>query len=226
MMATRRAAFRVVASLGASTPSGQHPLSLLCVAGVATGVALPPDIDEPGSTVAHLAEPVTGFVALMTQRVTGGNRIDTHSLLAVMLAVGGAWAVALFRTGHDVSVVSIVIVAGVLAVAIRGLIPRLLRPGHLIALVVDTLLAYVFYPSNALGWLPLAIGAGWRTRLVGDMVTSSGAPPSWTGSKHHFALPFLDQMNSWRERLIGVPLLVVVVAVAWAPFSAVIGTAR
>jgi len=224
MMATRHAALRVVAGLG--TSFGQHPLSFLCVAGVATGVVLPPDIDEPGSAVAHLAEPVTGFVALMIKWVASGHRIGSYSLMAVILAVGGTWAVALVCTSHDVPAVSIVIVAEILAVAIRGLIPRLLRAGHLIVLVVGTLLAYVFYPSNALGWLPLAIGAGWLTRLVGDMVTSAGAPPPWPGSKHHFALPFLDQMNSWRERLIGVPLLVVVVAVTWAPFSAVIGTAR
>jgi len=226
MMATRHAAFRVVAGPGTSTPSGQHHLPLLCVAGVATGVALPPDIDARGSTVAHLAEPVTGFVALMTQPVGGGHRIGTHSLLAVMLAVGGTWAVALVCTSHDVPAVSIVIVAEILAVAIRGLIPRLVRPAPLFVLVVDALLAYVIYPYNGLGWLPLAMGGGWLTRLVGDMVTSVGAPPPWPGSKHHFALPFLDQMNSWRERLIGVPLLVVVVAVTWAPFCAVIGTAR
>jgi membrane-bound metal-dependent hydrolase YbcI (DUF457 family) len=166
---------------------------------------------------------MTGLVAIMTKRIAGGHRVDTHSLLAVLLAAGGTWAMALVRTSHGVPIASIVLLAVTLALAIRGLIPRLLPPGHLIAVVVGGLLAYVIYRSIGLAWLPLAIGGGWLSHLVGDIVTSGGVPLLWPVSKRHFALPILDHTNSWRKRLAGVPLLAAVVVLARAPVSALIG---
>ncbi|MHB1712238.1 MAG: metal-dependent hydrolase, partial [Acidimicrobiales bacterium] len=123
MMARDHAALAAMAALGFGRLVGLTGPDLLAATAVATGAALLPDIDEPGSTVAHLMEPVTGLVAWMTKRIAGGHRVGTHSLLAVALAGLGTWALGFVTLDYSGVPASVVPLGLCLTLAIRGLIP-------------------------------------------------------------------------------------------------------
>lgn len=227
MMARDHAALAVVVALGLGRLAGLPTPELCVVAATATGAALLPDIDEPGSTVAHLLEPVTGLVAHVTKRLAGGHRVGTHSLLAVALAGLGTWALGFITLWHTGVPASVVPLGLSLALAIRGLIPRLFRPGHFVSLALAALVSWWVVDHVGIGyWLPLAVAGGWALHLGGDWLTKSGIPLLWPVSKRHFAWPILDHTNSWRERVIGLVLLAGTVALAWAPVVSLVATVR
>jgi membrane-bound metal-dependent hydrolase YbcI (DUF457 family) len=227
MLAGDLGALAGVGARGWGRLAGLATGELLVVAATATGAALLPDIDEPGSTVAHLAEPVTGLVARITKRVAGGHRVGTHSLLAVALAGLSTWALSLVTLSHTGVPGSVVPLGLCLALAIRGLIPRLFRPGHLVSLFLAAGATWWIESHVGIGlWLPLAIAGGWALHLGGDWLTKSGIPLFWPVSKRHFAWPILDHTNSWRERVIGLGLLAATVALAWAPVASFVATVR
>ena len=55
---------------------------------ICAGASLLPDLDEPGSTVSHVLEPVSGAVSYALARVCDGHRKASHSLIGVALVVG------------------------------------------------------------------------------------------------------------------------------------------
>ena len=227
MMARDHAALAAVVALGLGRLAGLATPELLVVAATATGAALLPDIDEPGSTVAHLAEPVTGLVAHVTKRVAGGHRVGTHSLLAVVLAGLSTWALGFVALGQAGVPASVVPLGFCLALCIRGLIPRVFRPGHLVSLALAAGATWWIWTHVGIGaWLPWAIAGGWAAHLGGDWLTTSGVPLLWPVSKRHFAWPILDHTNSWREWVIGLGLLAGTVALAWAPVASFVASVR
>lgn len=183
--------------------------------GVVAGAALLPDLDEPGSTVAHLAEPLTGAVACATGKLAGGHRVGTHSLLAVIGA--GLAGLALLHVPLVGQISAAAIPLGIcLALALRALLPRGFRPGHVAALLAAAGLTWLVVSRTAdLAWLPPAIAAGWALHLVGDMLTSGGVPLAWPISHRHIAVPALGHTGSGREKALAGILAGGLVALAW-----------
>jgi membrane-bound metal-dependent hydrolase YbcI (DUF457 family) len=50
---------------------------------VAAAAGLLPDLDHPNSTIAHTLGPITGVLARVVARLSGGHRHGTHSLIGV-----------------------------------------------------------------------------------------------------------------------------------------------
>jgi len=187
---------------------------------VVAGSALLPDIDEPGSTVAHLAEPLTGAVAWVTKRLAGGHRCATHSLLGV--AVSAVVACGCLEVAVTRGVPAVVILIGLAyAICFRSLLPPLVRPGHLVALVAAGVATWATWRYVGLSWALWAVPLG-AARCC-DALTSGGVPLLWP-HKAHYALPILGHTNSVAEKITGLVLLGLVVLVAWAPAVAVIPT--
>lgn len=222
MMGRDHAALGALVGLGVARLGGLHPAATLAAAGVVAGSALLPDIDEPGSTVAHLAEPLTGAVAWVTKRLAGGHRCATHSLLGVAVSAVVAWGCLEVSVTRGVPAV-VILIGLAYAICFRSLVPPLLRPGHLVALAAAAAATWATWRYVGVGWALWAVPLGVALHLVGDVVTSGGVPLLWP-RKAHYALAILGHTNSLAEKVTGLVLLGLVVLVAWAPAAAVIPT--
>ncbi|MHB1721039.1 MAG: metal-dependent hydrolase [Acidimicrobiales bacterium] len=229
-MARDHAALAGCLCVAAGRIAGLPAPELLAAAVVGTGAALLPDLDEPGSTVSHLLEPVSGIVARGLRRLAGGHRMATHSLLAGILAGVGTYGLSYLSLGtidhHSIPATAVPLVVCV-ALALRGLIPRGFRPGHIAALILGLAAAWLILLHVGIGiWLPLAVGGGWMSHLLGDWLTEGGVPLLWPATRHHYALPILSHTDSWREHLAGLLLLGGLVAAAWSPVAALAATVK
>lgn len=220
VMGRDHAALGALVALGAAHIAALEPAVALAAATTVAGSALLPDIDEPGSSVAHLAEPLTEVVAWVTKRVAGGHRCATHSLLAVAVSVVVAWLLLHLSLVRGVPA-AVILVGLAYAICARSLIPRLLRPGHVVALVAAAAATWATWRYAGVGWTLWAVPLGVGLHLVGDVVTSSGVPLLWP-HKAHYALPVLGHTSSLTESVAGFFMLGLVVVLAWAPAAAVI----
>lgn len=211
---------------------------------VTAGFALLPDIDEPGSTVARRLGPLSEAVAWVTNRLAGGHRRATHSLVFAALAGAGVWWLARF------ALTAPIVVFAAAALTLRMLLPagvarragRLLPAGLLLSAGVvrrSSLLVGTAVPVLA-GWATWrAVSGGWLTapatlrdpvlwrwlwlpaalgvlaHLLGDVVTPEGVPVAWP-APWRVSVPLLGHTGGWRERMVGAGLsaLLVVLAVS------------
>jgi len=222
MMGRDHAALGALVALGAAHIAGLDPAATLAVTGTVAGSALLPDIDEPGSTVAHLAEPLTGVVAWVTKRVAGGHRCATHSLLAVAGSLAVAWILLHVYLTRGVPA-AVILVGFAYAITFRALIPRLVRPGHIMALVLAAVGTWATWRYVGVGWTVWAVPLGVGLHLVGDILTTSGVPLLWP-HKAHYAFPILGHTNSVIEKITGLVMLGCVVFLAWAPVATLLPT--
>ncbi|MHB1762636.1 MAG: metal-dependent hydrolase [Acidimicrobiales bacterium] len=203
--------------LGVGELAGLHPAVALGFGAGVAGAGMIPDIDEPGSAVAHLAEPLTGVVAWFTKRIAGGHRQASHSLLAVGIVAAGCYGLQHLDIARGVPA-AVIPLGFAYALAIRGILPFGARPGHLMALVVGGAAAYGVVHYLGASWVWMAIGLGWWMHLVGDMLTSGGVPLFWP-DKRHVSWPVLGHTNSTRESIFAVVLSAALVALAWQPVA-------
>lgn len=213
MMGRHHALLGGSAWMGIGALAGMPAGPLAVSAAACATAAMLPDIDEPGSTVAHLCGPVTIATAWLTQRISGGHRHATHSLAAV--AIGGV-------VGLSVSpfpIAQAVVLALLFALFLRVLAPPPFRYG-ICSFAVAGLLAYHVVAQLGAGWLPLALAAGVALHLVGDMLTSGGVPLLWPNPTH-FSWPVLGHTHSHRETVFAARLWVALLAVSWVTFGAV-----
>ena len=211
--------FLVVAPLVLHDPTWQE-LGVGCVTSAA--FALLPDLDEPGSTVSRKLGPISRSVSEVTNKIAGGHRQATHSLLFVSLVALATW-LALFSR-----LTVAVIVAASFLLVFRMLLPRALRFMPLvglgsIALTVGS--AYWAYhlaspvaghvpPSSE--WLLLATAGGCLLHLLGDTCTVEGVPYLWVPGvpvlQHiRVAVPLVGHTGSARESLVGGTMGVVLI---------------
>ena len=217
MMGRDHAALGALVALGAGRLAGLSAPELLCVAGTVAGAALLPDLDEPGSSVAHMMEPVSGAVAAITKRIAGGHRKATHSLIGLGVVTGLTVFLAHVSLTSGVPA-SIVMVGIAYAIAARALFPVGLRPGHLAALVIGAAGAYATWRYVGLGWAPWAIAGGVAMHFVGDILTKGGVPLFWPNT-YHVEWPVLGHTDSGRERVVGIVMIAAVVGLAWLPVA-------
>jgi membrane-bound metal-dependent hydrolase YbcI (DUF457 family) len=199
-------------------------LGVGCVTSAA--FALLPDIDEPGSTVSRKLGPLSRGVAEVTNKVAGGHRQATHSLLFAALVSLGAY----FAAQHRLAIA--IVVAASFLLVFRMLLPRMIRYAGLASIAMVALGGgaawWVFHDyAQAFGaghqiqweWFVLATGGGCIWHLVGDSLTVEGVPYLWLPGvkplqKLRVAVPVVGHCGSARESLIGVCLMVALVWMA------------
>lgn len=203
-------------------------LGVGCVTSAA--FALFPDIDEPGSTVSRKLGPISRSVSRFTNKVAGGHRQATHSLLFAGLVGLVTW----FALRSPISVA--IIVAASFALVFRMLLPRMLRYVPLIGIAGVALgwgsadwayhlaspTARSIPPSSQ--WLLLAAAGGVLWHLAGDALTVEGVPFLWlpgvTSLKRlRIAVPIVGHCGSERESLLGG---IMGIALVWMAFTLVI----
>ncbi len=200
----------VAASLGHMSPADLAASTAACA-----GAAMLPDLDEPGSSVAHLCEPLSGLVSHVTAKVAGGHRKATHSLLAV----GGAAAIGFAVEGSRIA--SAVALAVLFALFVRSVAPPGLRHG-LVALALAAGGAWACVSHVGTAWLVVALPAGVALHLVGDMLTAGGVPLFWPYGRS-ISWPVLGHTDSKRETLVAAGLFLAFLALCWWAFSGDLG---
>ena len=211
MMGRHHALLGGVVWLGVGALSHMAPEALAASTGTCAAAAILPDIDEPGSTVAHLCGPVTEIVAFFTKRLSGGHRHATHSVLAVAVAGVSGLAVTPWPAGRAV------LLGLLLALFFRVLAPPPLRY-RLVCLVAGGVAAWACVHCIGTGWLAPVLAAGVALHLVGDMLTEGGVPLLWPNSRH-FSCPLLGHTHSLRESIFGMTMAVMSMALAFLVLS-------
>lgn len=159
--------------------------------------AMLPDIDEPGSTVAHVLEPVSGLVSSGMNRFCGGHRQASHSLLAVGVVGALGW-------GLSFNPIATAVAFGILILlAFRGLAPLGFRHGLIAFAVAAGAGAGVALGRLDVAWFPLALMVGYGIHLLGDILTSGGVPLLWP-LHHRVAWPILSHTGSGRETVFSL----------------------
>ncbi|WP_298388017.1 metal-dependent hydrolase [Ferrimicrobium sp.] len=140
------------------------------VASVATcGAAILPDIDEPGSSVAHEFGFISHGFFWIVNKISGGHRKLTHSLLGL-----GIISLVLLATGPLASAVAFGILA---AGAWRIVVPWFtgLRRLYVFVGIGGGYAFYHFHPFSGF-FLIVFLSLGWLTHMAGDFLTSEGIP--------------------------------------------------
>lgn len=202
---------------------------------VAAGAALLPDIDHRNGTIAHSLPPISTVAARVTEKISGGHRKGTHSLLGLVVATVAAMAAAMFAIpvgGYGTYFVG----AGMSAVLLASFAIRAmdLVNGRLATWLVSVALALLvtIFGADNWAWFPAAVAVGYAAHLVGDLITVGGIPITWPivvkspkwwrkfplladvwKASGALSIPILGKAGSTREKLL-VSLLVT--WMAWA----------
>ena len=187
------------------------PVQLAVGTAVCAGFALLPDIDEPGSTISRKLGPISEAVSVVTNKVAGGHRQATHSLMFVALTFLGAH----FALRSPIAIGAIVFCA--LAISLRMILP--LRIGRASILSFGLIIGatiWVVHAHDVGSWLPYACAGGVFLHLVGDALTIEGVPFFWVPFVHplqkiRLAVPILGHTASLRESLVGTCLMISIV---------------
>ncbi|MBT2514060.1 metal-dependent hydrolase [Arthrobacter sp. ISL-30] len=214
--ASGAAAWVAIASTGPYT-LGWYPLDAtgILIGGMTTaGTALVCDWDHRHSTVAHSLPPVSNVVAAGIEKLSGGHRQGTHSLLGASVFVVLAAVASQFQVSTAVGTLSVG--AGVLCMLMINLAAKALKlfpksgwiSNWIFALVMAGLVTW-FAPEQW-SWLPLSMLAGVVVHIVGDLVTTGGVPLLWPivikPPKFWRKIPVLNDI--WRSNgALSVPLL-------------------
>ena len=223
MMGRHHAASGAVAGIALGLLAHQPAATTLAAGALCAGAAMAPDIDEPGSSVARAAEPVSGAIAYLTARLAGGHREATHSLLAAAAAGGAVAALGVVSVAPHVPA-SVVPLGVCVALCARAVPPRALRIGRTAALCAGAIAAWAIARWVGIGWwVPAAVGLGWAIHVAGDAITAGGVPVLWPW-RRRVSWPVLARTGSPREAILGVALLLALVALAAAPAMSVART--
>lgn len=181
-------------------------------AAVAAGYSVLPDIDHPDATIARRLGPLGRFLARGVEKISGGHRNGTHSLLAVALLAAALWLMVMASNPVGVSAAAafgVWIGVGLLARAVGGWTP--LR----VALPIGIAVGGAVY----LGWVsPVVVAAaaliGYEAHLLGDAITRYGVSFLWPFSRSRYGIPLMDT-GSTAETLLRVLLLAATAALVW-----------
>ena len=182
-------------------PTAPIPLGIAGV--VSAAFALLPDIDEPGSTVSRKLGFLSRAVSEATNKLAGGHRQATHSILFAVVV----FFLARLAGAHPLA--EAVVVGCSFLLVLRMLVPRAFR--HLVGpLMVGLagLSSWWVFAHAAGGWLPLAAAGGVLLHMVGDTITVEGVPWLWIPFVRPFqrlrlAVPLVGHTGSARESVVG-----------------------
>lgn len=223
----------VFAALGPSLHvTGSH-----LAAGVllTAGAGVLPDIDHPDSTIARSFGFLTEGFAWLVDRLSGGHRHGTHSLVGIAVFAAGALAAGSFQLSGRLAVVAghaafswhmvpaglylaLLYSAALRALHIGGHHGDLLGIGGAIITCYtrwDLILVAVGHWHVPL--LALGVALGCAAHIAGDELTHGGCPLFWPFSRHEFHLvprPLQITTAKIGENWIIFPMLVVALFLA------------
>jgi membrane-bound metal-dependent hydrolase YbcI (DUF457 family) len=221
----------------AALATSLHVTESYLAAGVVltAGAGVLPDIDHPDSTIARSFGFLTEWFAWVVNRLSGGHRHGTHSLLGIAVFTAGAYGAGLFQlsgsktmaSGHLAFSWHIVPAILVLALLYSSALRALRIGGHYSDLLgIAAALATCFTGADLTqltvgSWhvplLAAATGLGCAAHIAGDELTHGGCPVFWPVSMHEFHLlprPLQFTTAKLAETWIIFPLLLVGLAVA------------
>lgn len=195
----------------------------LAVATVLTaGAAVLPDIDHPDATAARSFGFATRAFAWLVDRVSGGHRHGTHSLVGIAAFT----AAAVLADAHRGALAGRVALGLLLTLVIASGLRALNAGGHTSDLVAIVATAAMLWRGLDLAALPWTVGLGAAAHVVGDMLTDEGVPLWWPLSRRHVRLlpePLAFTTGTRPERWVVAPLLLLILV--WALAAGLAGAA-
>ncbi|GAA3803260.1 metal-dependent hydrolase [Cellulomonas soli] len=210
---------------------GWHPVSpagVIAGAFVCAGAALLPDADHGAATVARSLPPVSDLVCAAVEKVSGGHRRGTHSIVGVGLAT--ALAALLGQVTVQTSSGQLAVGAALMSLLLVAFAARVWRlTGDGVVgpwfVAVSASVFVLFAAPDRTDWLPLAVGLGAGVHVLGDLLTTRGVPllwpwmprsPAWVRGvpglrsvwrpSGRLSVPLLGDAGSVREWLLLVPV--------------------
>lgn len=181
---------------------------------VCAGAALLPDLDHPQATIAQTLGPVTKAIARITNLLSGGHRMGTHTILFALGAGGIAAAIA---AGGSTTALALVWCLTALALKGIGLTPpKIGIGGKGVAIAIEaTLIVWLMtqFMPGTWWWLGLAVGVGCLIHVVGDMLTPEGCPIFLPFSRRRYSFPIISHTGNFVEKAIFLPLFTVAACV-------------
>lgn len=178
---------------------GVHPHWGAIAAGLIStaGAALLPDLDHPEATIAWTLGPLSRAAAVLVNRLSGGHRHATHSLLFAALAPLAIWAGdALIGRPFTIGVLFVLFALGTRALR--------LAPG-LVAVTAVGASSAAWFLLPDLSWLPWSVAAGTLAHLAGDCLTPGGCPLLWP-HRRRYMLAVVRRTGNAFETAVLAPL--------------------
>jgi membrane-bound metal-dependent hydrolase YbcI (DUF457 family) len=199
---------------GAATAAAAAEFSLhlpatgaLALAGLTAAFATLPDLDTKGSCAARALGWLSEAFGWLVERVSGGHRHGTHSVLGVAVFTTATWLACIYR--HDLA--SRVALAVFLTLAIAAGLRALRLHGGLADAGGAAAAAAIAFAGPGLALVPVACGLGCAAHIAADMLTTAGCPLAWPLTLRHFGLPrpLAFVTGTWRETCLVVPVLLI-----------------
>lgn len=163
-----------------------HPIGVAALAwgvAVAAGAGLLPDIDHPNASIAHtfpiVSEPLAEFIG----KVSGGHRHATHTVVATATVTAGMWGLGVYDRYTALAAVLLLVAfaahtgrtmrrfsAILFACGLAALVVRWAPPGRWEPAWAVTRLHWAVAHVPPGPWLPAAVGVGYLSHLVVDMI--------------------------------------------------------
>ena len=170
------------------------------------GAAVLPDIDEPDSSVSREFGIVSRGFSEVVNKISGGHRKLTHSLLGLGIVVALLVPVSFGR-------VACAVLFGLLAAtAWRLMAPRWLPFRKMLFIFTGAAAGEALYRYHPISdyWFVLFVGVGWLVHMGGDYLTRGGIPLLYPrGGKSSF--PIFGATGSTIETAFATALSIAVV---------------
>jgi membrane-bound metal-dependent hydrolase YbcI (DUF457 family) len=169
------------------------------------GAGVLPDIDHPDSTISRSFGFLTEWFAWLVDKLSGGHRHGTHSLLGIVVFTAASYGAGLCQLSEPTSVTRdvmfswhIVPATLILALLYSAALRALHIGGHFGDLLgIGSALATIFTGADltqltVASWhvpmLALVTALGCAAHIAGDELTHGGCPLFWPASMHEFHL--------------------------------------
>lgn len=171
------------------------------------GAALLPDADHESAVISFTFGPITKVLTRIVNRVSGGHRHATHSLLFCALVPLLTW-LGDVTLGRPFEIGVLFVLYTFAARALR------LAPGASSSFGVVAA-AVTWFALPDLSWLPWSVAAGCLAHVAGDCLTKEGCPVFWP-HRRHYMLPIIQRTGNRLETLLVAPLFAVCAVVLLA----------
>jgi membrane-bound metal-dependent hydrolase YbcI (DUF457 family) len=198
------------------------------------GAGVLPDIDHPDSTISRSFGFLTEWFAWLVDRLSGGHRHGTHSLIGIAVFTAASYAAGLYQLSEPKSVTRhldfswhIVPAALILALLYSAALRALHIGGHFGDLIGIAAAVATCFTGADLTQLPVAswhvpllataTALGCAAHIAGDELTHGGCPLLWPVSMHEFHLlprPLQFTTAKLCETWVIFPLLLIGLSVA------------
>lgn len=189
------------------------------------GAAMLPDWDHRQATISWSLPPLSNAIAIGLERLFGGHRAGTHSMLGIAFFVSLAWIACLGTYTTDAGR-TLHIGAGVVGVFLGSLAlgaMKIIRTGGFLAMWAVALgfgVATAWLAPSNLWWLPASVGIGVLVHIIGDVLTVGGVKIFWPLARVNVAVPVLGRTGSAREWALGLSVaLYVGYGLVWSCFG-------